>query len=189
MIVQEGAAIILLIAAVGSFRQYRLFRSIKDSKIDRSLKFIRAAYVWFIVATAMLVLVPVYNLLVYQPLTGARIPFSHAFFGAYRHALTVGFITMMIIGVSNKVAMTFSALETQRANSLWATFLLLNFGNAARILTEIATDFTPAAYLLTAMTGFIELFGLALWGYELVRNMYVRTHLEREAIPFYLEFP
>ncbi|HIE27569.1 TPA: hypothetical protein EYP66_09805 [Candidatus Poribacteria bacterium] len=179
MMVQEGAAIILLIAAVGAFWQYRLFSSVKDSDFGYGLKFIRAAYVWFIVAMAMLVLVPVYNLLVYQPLTGARIPFSHAFFGAYRHALTVGFITMMIIGVSSKVATTFSGLEAQRNNSLWATFLLLNLGNAARILTEIATDFTPAAYPLTGMTGFIELFGLALWGYELLRNMYVRTHLER----------
>jgi hypothetical protein len=27
-----------------------------------------------------------------MPLTGSRIPFSHAFFGAYRYAITVGFI-------------------------------------------------------------------------------------------------
>jgi len=176
MIVQEGAAIILLIAAAGTFWQYRLFSSVKDTKQDRGLKFIRAAYVWFIVATTMLALVPVYNFWVYKPLIlrklrSSSIPFSHAFFGAYRHALTVGFITMMIIGVSSKVTSTLAGLEARQANSLRATFLLLNLGNAARILTEIATDFFPAAYPLTGMTGFIELFGLVLWGYELVRNM------------------
>jgi hypothetical protein len=33
---------------------------------------------------ALLALVPVYNMSIYQPLTGASVPFSHAFFGAYQ---------------------------------------------------------------------------------------------------------
>ena len=56
------------------------------------IAFIRAGYVWFIIAMAMLAFVPVYTFGVYMSLSGSNMPFSHAFFGAYRRALTVGFI-------------------------------------------------------------------------------------------------
>ena len=181
LIGQEIAALVLLLVALGTPRQYRLFGPIPESERDRGLKFIRAAYVWFIVAMAMLVFVPVYNLLIYQPLTGAAVPFSHAFFGAYRHALTVGFITMMIVGVSSKVVPTLSGVDVRSAPALWPTFWLLNVGNALRITTEIATDYTRAAFTVMGLSGFIEVAGLALWGYELVRNMRVGKRLEREA--------
>ena len=181
LIGQEMAALVLLLVALGTPRQYRLFGPIPESERDRGVKFIRAAYVWFIVAMAMLALVPVYNLLIYQPLTGATVPFSHAFFGAYRHALTVGFITMMIVGVSSKVVPTLSGVDVRSAPALWPTFWLLNIGNALRITTEIATDFTAAAFAVMGLSGFIEVAGLTLWGYELMRNMRVGKRLEREA--------
>ncbi|GBC82908.1 hypothetical protein HRbin10_02046 [bacterium HR10] len=182
LIGQEIAALVLLAIAVGTPRQYRLFGPVPESERDRGLKFIRAAYVWFIVAMAMLALTPVYNLLIYQPLTGSAVPFSHAFFGAYRHALTVGFITMMIVGVSSKVVPTLSGVDVRRASALWPTFVLLNVGNALRVGTEIATDYAAAAFAAMRITGFIEVAGLALWGYELVENMRVGKRLEREAL-------
>jgi hypothetical protein len=181
LIGQELAALGLVGIALGTPRQYRLFGPVPESERDRGLKFIRAAHVWFIVATVMLALVPVYNLLIYRPLTGAAVPFSHAFFGAYRHALTVGFITMMIVGVSSKVVPTLSGVDVRRAPALWPTFWLLNVGNGLRIATEIATDYTAAAYRVMGVSGFIEVAGLALWGYELVRNMRVGRRLERQA--------
>ncbi len=146
---------------------------------DRGLKFIRAAYVWFIIATAMLVFTPIYNFAIYMPITGSHVPFSHAFFGAYRHALTVGFIMMMIVGVSSKVVPTLSGVDVRRANSLWPTFLLLNLGNLTRVSSQIATDFFPSAYSLMGFSGFIEVVGLTLWGYELFDNMRAGKKLER----------
>ena len=179
LIGQEIAAVILLAVAIGTPRQYRLFGPVPESERDRGVKFIRAAYVWFIVAMAMLAFVPVYNQLIYQPLTGAAVPFSHAFFGAYRHALTVGFITMMIVGVSSKVVPTLSGVDVRRAPALWPTFLLLNLGNAVRIGSEIATDYVAAAFALMRLSGVIEVVGLALWGIELIRNMCVGMRRER----------
>jgi len=81
---------VLLAAAIGTPRQYRLFGPVPENERDRGLKFIRAAYVWFIIGTAMLALAPIYNFVIYPAVTGSYVPFSHAFFGAYRHALTVG---------------------------------------------------------------------------------------------------
>jgi len=110
-----------------------------------------------------------------MPLTGSHVPFSHAFFGAYRHALTVGFIMMMIVGVSSKIVPTLSGIDVKRTNSLWPTFVLLNAGNLTRVTFQIATDFSPAAYPVMGISGFLEVVGLALWGWELFANMRIRS--------------
>ena len=181
--VQWLTTIVLLAVAVGIPFQYRLFGAVPENEKDRGLKFIRAAYIWFIAATVMLVFTPVYNFAIYMPLTGSRSPFSHAFFGAYRHALTVGFIMMMIVGVSSKVVPTLSGVDVRRARSLWPTFLLLNLGNLTRVSFQIATDFSPAAYHVMGISGFIEVLGLALWGYELVANIREGKKLEKQGWP------
>jgi len=180
LVIQWLTTIVLLVIAVGTPIQYRLFGTVPDNERDRGLKFIRAAYVWFIVATAMLVFTPIYTFGVYMPLTGSPVPFSHAFFGAYRHSLTVGFIMMMIVGVSSKVVPTLSGVDVRRARSLWPTFLLLNIGNLTRVSFQIATDFSPAAYRVMGISGFIEVLGLTLWGYELFANMRAGRKLEKE---------
>lgn len=177
------STVTLLVIAIVTPFQYRLFGTVAEIERDRSLKFIRAAHVWFIVATAMLVFTPIYNFGIYMPITGSHVPFSHAFFGAYRHALTVGFIMMMIVGVSSKVVPTLSGIDVRRTHSLWPTFLLLNLGNLTRVSFQIATDFSPAAYKVMGISGFIEVVGLTLWGYELFSNMRAGKKLQNESSP------
>src|ERR1051325_4441741 len=176
------ASIVLLVIAIATPFQYRLFGMVAENENDRGLKFIRAAHVWFIAATAMLVFTPIYNFGIYMPVTGSHVPFSHAFFGAYRHTLTVGFIMMMIVGVSSKVVPTLSGVDVRRANSLWPTFVLLNLGNLTRVIFQIATDFSTSAYPVMGISGFIEVVGLTLWGYELFANMRVGKKLARASI-------
>jgi NnrS protein/Domain of unknown function (DUF1858) len=178
------AAVVLLAIAIVTPFQYRLFGAVPENERDRGLKFILAAHIWFIAAMAMLVFTPIYNFGIYIPLTGSQVPFSHAFFGAYRHALTVGFIMMMIVGVSSKVVPTLSGIDVRRANSLWPTFVLLNLGNLTRVTFQIATDFSPAAYPVMGVSGFVEVVGLTLWGYELFANIRAGRRLENEAFHF-----
>lgn len=161
--------IILLVAAIGTPLQFGLFK--RTSIKDRSLKFIRAAYIWFIVAALLLTFGPYYMFGIYLPLTGGENPFSHAYFGAYRHALTVGFIMMMIVGISAKVVPIFSGTDMRKTSSLWTVFILLNLGNAWRITSQITTDFYSQAFWVIGVSGFIELTALGLWGYELVKNI------------------
>jgi len=182
LMIEWFTTIVLLIVAIGTPFQYRLFGLVTPSEQDRGLKFIRAAYAWFIVAAAMLVFTPIYNFGIYMPITGSEVPFSHAFFGAYRHALTVGFIMMMIVGVSSKVVPTLSGVDLKRANSLWPTFVLLNLGNLTRVSFQIATDFSPLAYRVMGVSGFIEVVGLTLWGYELFANMRAGKRLEKQSV-------
>ena len=181
LLIQWLSTIVLLLVALGTPWQYRLFGPVPDNERDRGLKFIRAAHVWFIVAIAMLVFTPIYNFGIYMPITGSTVPFSHAFFGAYRHALTVGFIMMMIVGVSSKVVPTLSGVDVRRATSLWPTFLLLNLGNITRVSSQIATDFFPSAYSVMGYSGFIEVLGLMFWAYELVANMRAGKRLESDS--------
>src|SRR5262249_4240459 len=71
---------------------WRIFAA--PAEPDRTLKFLRAAYVWLLVSLAMLVLLPVHQHLLIPWLApgseAARLHFSHAYFGAIRHAITVG---------------------------------------------------------------------------------------------------
>lgn len=175
--------ILLLVAAIGTPIQFRLFRPVPGERSDRGLKFIRAAYIWFIVAMLLLMFGPYYMFQVYLPMTGGENPFSHAYFGAYRHALTVGFIMMMIVGVSSKVVPMFAGINPRQTNSLWVTFILLNVGNTWRVVSQITTDFYPTAFGIIGISGFIELVALSLWGYELIRNIRAGNRLQVDNRP------
>ncbi len=88
--------------------------------------------------------------------------------GSHRHAFTVGFISMMILGVVPILA----GIGSKLMNSLWAPFLLFNVGCAGRVLLQVLTDFVPnVAYPLVGVTGFIEFTALLWWGIELWRTM------------------
>jgi hypothetical protein len=108
------------------------------------------------------------------PLYGwlTRQVFAHTYMGSHRHAFTVGFISIMILGVSSRVVPLLAGLDAKRMNSLWAPFWLFNVGCAGRVLLQILTDFVPSvAYPLIGVTGFIELSALLWWGIELWRIM------------------
>jgi len=164
----ELAFILMPIWAVLLVRQINLFAT--PERPDRTLKFIRAAYVWLLVSAAMMPFFIPYGILTKQG-------FAHAYLGAHRHAFTVGFISLMIMGVSAKIVPILAGVDARSLRSLWGPFLLMNFGNAARVSLQLATDFTPAAYPLVGFTGFIEVMGLTWWGIELWRTMNLaRTH-------------
>lgn len=137
---------------------------------DRSLKLVRAAYAWLLIGLVML-----NAMFPYCMMTGQT--FSHAFLGAVRHAVTVGFISLMILGVSSRVAPTLRGLDPKRLNPLWVPFVLINLGNLMRVTLQIATDFTPAAYALMGISGFIEVTGLILWAADLMRIMWLRPRV------------
>jgi hypothetical protein len=159
----EIAYLLMPVWAVLLVIQLRIFA--KPTQPDRTFKFIRAAYIWLLLATTMM---PFF--LLYGALTGQV--FAHSYMGAQRHAFTVGFISMMILGVSSRVVPILAGVDSRRLNSLLAPFVLFNIGNGGRVLLQILTDFIPQyAYPLVGFTGFIEVTALAWWGIELWRTM------------------
>jgi hypothetical protein len=145
----------LAVGAVVLVRSSRMFESLEFA--SPSQKFVRGAFSWLIVGGVLMALEPFHLALIGQP-------FSHAFTGAIRHAVTVGFISQMIVGVGMHVVARMNNVPRELEKPLWATFWLLNLGNAGRVGLEIATDYSPGAFLPMGATGFVELTGLALWG-------------------------
>ncbi|MFO0799692.1 MAG: NnrS family protein [Gemmataceae bacterium] len=157
---------------------------------DRSLKFIRAAYVWLLVSLGMALFLPVYQfalLPVLAPASGAaQMGFSHAYYGAVRHAITVGFVSMMILGVSSRVVPTLNGADVSRLSRLWVPFVLLNLGCALRVTTQIATDLTASAFPLTGVSGVLEVTALAVWATHLWRVMAGRPRYRLDATTDYV---
>jgi hypothetical protein len=113
----------------------------------------------------------------------ARLHFSHAWSGAARHAITVGFVSLMIVGVAARVVPTLNGVDARRLSALWLPFVLLNAGCALRVSTQVLTDFTPRAFPFAGVSGVLEVTGLALWGAHLWLVMAGRPRLRRPALP------
>jgi len=161
----ELAYILMLVWPVLLVRQLRILS--RSTHPDRSWKFIRASYVWLLITMAMM---PFF--MIYSDLTGQA--FSHAYWGAHRHAFTVGFVSLMIVGVGSRVVPILAGLDSSRITSLWGPFIMVNVGCAGRVVFQILTDFFPrVAYPLLGLTGFVEFGALAWWGVGLWRLMNV----------------
>ena len=165
----ELAFVLMAVWAVLLVVQIRVFA--KTAQTDRSLKFIRAACAWLLFSMAMLPFFLVYGVLTHQG-------FSHAYLGSYRHAYTVGFVSLMIQGVASRVVPILAGIDSKRISALWGPFILINVGCAGRVVLQILTDFFPgASFPLVGLTGFIEVTALEWWGVELWHTMnFSRTH-------------
>jgi hypothetical protein len=165
-----GSALFLAISVAMLVWDWHIFTPTLDT--DRSLKFLRTAYVWLFVSLGLLVLLPAYQLGLLPWLApesaAARLGFSHAYYGAIRHAITVGFVSLMIVGVAARVVPTLNGLDVRALSPLWGPFVLINAGCFLRVGAQILTDFTPVAFPAAGVSGALETLGLAWWGVHLL---------------------
>ncbi len=185
-------ACILLLAAVSVALTFRWGLLARPKKRDRSTKFVRAAVYWLHTSMLLLVLAPLY-MFVLLPGSGAmlsesrrhaaEIGFSHAYYGAVRHAITVGFISVTIMGLAAKIVPTLKGLDTSRLQALWTPFLLINVGCALRVWLQIGTDFTAWVYPLVGVSGLLEVAGIAIWAVHLWRIMSGWRPVDEEPAP------
>ncbi|WP_337173377.1 DUF1858 domain-containing protein [Paludisphaera sp.] len=131
---------------------------------DRVAKFVRTAYGWLAISLAMLLLLPAYA-------AASGIPFSHAYYGAIRHAVTVGFVSQMIMGFAAKVVPTLNGVDPRRLTRLWGPYLLINAGCALRVTSQTLTDWAAPAYAVIGLSGTMEVVALAWWGAGLASLM------------------
>lgn len=142
--------------------QWKLWRPLPYA--DRSGKFVRMSFAWLAISLTMLLMLPVY-----QAISG--IPFSHAYYGSIRHAITVGFISLMIMGVAAKIVPTLNGIDHRLLSHLWGPFILVNLGCALRVSLQTLTDWHPIFFTLVGTSGILELTGLTWWGYHLIAIM------------------
>jgi hypothetical protein len=111
--------------------------------------------VWLIISCGMMPFFPLYGTFTHQI-------FAQTYTGFHRHAFTVGFVSMMILGISSRVVPILAEVDAKRMNSLWAPFHVLNAGCAGRVLLQNMTDSVPGvADPPIDLTGFVELSALA----------------------------
>jgi hypothetical protein len=142
---------------------WRLWRPLPRDD-GRSGKFVRAAYAWLAVSLTMLILMPVYQ-------AASGLAFSHAYYGAIRHAITVGFVSLMIIGISSRAVAAFHGVPMRTLTNLWGPFILINLGCFLRVTLQTLTDWNPAFYDVVGISGLLELTGIAWWGIGLIALM------------------
>jgi iron-sulfur cluster repair protein YtfE (RIC family) len=133
-------------------------------EIEKSYeKFVWAAILWLIVAEVAMLIFTFYE-------TAAGTPVSHALIGAYRHAVTVGFITIMIFGYASRIIPISQGIKLHSYSLLTKTFILINVGSVIRVVFQPVAVHTGSAsyYLIMGISGFIEslailLFGINIW--------------------------
>jgi NnrS protein len=160
--------ILLAVGSVAVVWPWRLWRA--PARNGRSAAFVRVAYAWLAVSMAMLLLLPAYR-------AASGLPFSHAYYGAIRHAVTVGFVSQMIVGVSTLVV----PLSPRNA-TLRPILVLLNLGCFLRVSLQVLSDWTPQAFRVIGMSGVLELGALLLWAGVLFRGLVGRVPRPAEAL-------
>ncbi len=123
------------------------------------VRYIRMGFAWLILSMVMLLLLPVYQVV-------SHIKFSHAYYGAIRHAITVGFITQVILGVCIQLIGKINGLWGAGHVSdrwMWYPFVLLNVGCFLRVVLQVATDWHALGFTWVGVSGIFEVSGITIW--------------------------
>jgi hypothetical protein len=156
-------AMILLITACTAPIALRLFETTAAAPKTKDVHpsypyFIRSAYVWAIVAAAI----------------GVWASFgdpSGGLGGASRHALTVGFVAMMIFGVGQRVLPAFAGMRILFSKRLmFCSMILLTIGCALRVGSEILAypGYLAAAWKVLPVSAVIELAAVSIFASSLI---------------------
>ncbi len=160
----EYGSLLAFVYFLGIFRKPE--RNVAEEGASRGYeRFVRASYLWLVVAATM-----TFTYALYQASTGQPVP--HALVGAYRHALTVGFISMILIGMAARVIPVFTGVRLHSDLMLLGTFLLLNLGNAVRVITQpLAALLGGPVFVFMGISGFVEVMAMGLFAYNLWRTI------------------
>jgi uncharacterized protein involved in response to NO len=97
-----------------------------------------------------------------------------AYLGATRHALTVGFLTTLILGVGQRLLPILSHDLLAWPRLVVPTFLFIAIGNALRVADELATLVWPIAFRPLPLSAVLELTALTLFAANIIRTLWPR---------------
>jgi uncharacterized protein involved in response to NO len=160
----EVAALVSFVALLKLYKLESIFahRHRKNAWPER---FVRTAYFWLLFAAAL-------NFAYALSSFVGGSPVPHAFVASYHHALTVGFFSLMIVGMSMKLVPAFIGVMNKQPRLAGVLFVLLLTGNTMRIVCEsMAQVYGGAFYVVMGLSGFIEVSALTLYAVTLWRAM------------------
>jgi hypothetical protein len=143
--------------------------------VDRGYeKFLRVGYAWLAIAALMLGS--------FSALALAGRDMDHALVGAYRHALTVGFITTIMVGMASRIVPVFRGVPLHSTRLRDWTFWLLVVGNAVRVVFQsLSASGDPRWLRIAAVSGMLEMAALALFAWNMWKTMNAPTPEEEAA--------
>ncbi len=135
--------------------------SLDDGSPHEWLSLVRAAYFWFALALAMEAALAAW-------LATTGVAPAQPYWGAFRHSLTVGWVSMMIFGMAYRMI---PVMEGQTLCMAWTASVVLwlaNAGALGRVGLQSLGVTVPGAVRWMAPTGFMELtagilFTLSIW--------------------------
>ena len=143
--------------------------TVREPGIDRGYeKFLRLGYAWLVLSAAMLA--------TFSVLAIAGRDMDHAYVGAYRHAITVGFITTVMVGMASRIVPVFRGVPLYSAALRDLSFWLLAVGNIMRVVFQSLSAVAGPAWLRVAgASGVLELGALLLFGINLWKTLDTET--------------
>ena len=172
-----GASLLILGAAL-AVAAIRVFEPAVNEAKTRGVHatfpfFVRLAYGWLLAAAGL-------------GLAAVRWDHSGGIWGASRHALTVGFISIMILCVGQRVLPAFAGMRM-----LWSTKLmfgglaLVTFGCTLRVSCEVLAyqEYASWAWKVLPVSALLELSGLTLFAINLLGTFVLEpSHTQKEPL-------
>jgi len=165
-----GAA--LAIAALRMFESSR--QGPKTRGVHRSFPFfVRMAYVWLLVAALL-------------GIGAARWDTSGGIWGASRHALTVGFIAMMVLSVGQRILPAFAGMRLLWSTGLmFAGLALLTIGCTLRVSCEILAyqGYANWAWNVLPVSAVLELAGITAFAMNIFGTFILEpSHVQKQSL-------
>jgi len=162
----DASALSLLVGTGASLIALRLFGRTRHAAKTRTVSpwfpaFVRIAFMWSVIAA---------SLGVWASLAGH----SAGIAGASRHALTVGFISMMVFSVGPRVLPALSGLRVLFSAKLMSAGLaLLSAGCAIRVLSEIVAyqGYAQWGWDLLPVSALIEMAAVIIFALNMVATL------------------
>lgn len=169
------ATVVLLIGAVFACAALRIFEPAQQAAKTKGVHgsfpyFVRSAFGWLVVAAAL-------------GIWAARAHDAAGIWGASRHALTVGFIAIMVFNIGQRVLPAFSGMKLLFSpRIMFACVSLLSIGCALRVSSEILSyqEISQFAWKVLPVSAVLELTGVTLFAVNLVITFMQRpAHLQK----------
>lgn len=110
-----------------------------------------------------------------------RIPAQNLWWAdAARHSFTIGFLTLLIVGMSFRILPVFSGKSLWSARLAYVTYGLLVLGAAMRLL-QYPAAFHPVLYRMGSYMGIPVVLALCLYLFNLMRTMRARPEAARSS--------
>lgn len=168
------AAIAAFIYAINIFRRPETNLGEEFALETSYMNYIPAAYFWLTVGLAIEAI---------SLLLGSSFARSESISLAATHAITVGFISMMIFGYATKAVPVFKGRRLFSPVLNNVTFMIINFGTAMRVVSQLTFGVGNGALVaVLAASGIVQLTAFTLFAYNIARTTFGAVAEEEEEL-------